>query len=192
MPTGAVPSLIPPTFANQRGPDLPRGFYGILEQPVPLAGCELPVNYDGFGKLHELGFHWVYCLCSRTPRYSAAPLTFAVAEELDDLSCRTLPLHPSREAALIELIASNIVSDLSKGRGCLVHCAAGRGRTGSVLGVALPMLGVPAQDVIDHLNAVHQFRNGASWPESPWQADLVRRDYPQVRPGAFHRTSNEF
>lgn len=178
MTTAAVPSLIPPKDANQRGPDLPRGFYRILEQPVPLAGCELPFNYKGFAKLHELGFHRVYCLCTRTPRYSAAPLTLAVAEELDDLSDRTLPSHPLRESALIESLASNMVWDLSNGRGCLVHCAAGRGRTGSVLGVALRMLGFPAQAVIEHLNAVHEYRNGASWPESPWQAELVARQYP--------------
>lgn len=72
------------------------------------------------------------------------PLKLAVACDLDDLSYREFPRKPREEAGRINAIAADIVSALSRGEGCLVHCAAGRGRTGSVIGVALWRLGVPA------------------------------------------------
>lgn len=171
------PPLVPAAEANVRHPDRPRGFYRILDQPVPLAGCEFPLNFDRFNSLYEAGFRRVYCLCAKFPRYSPAPLELAAAFELDDLSYRELPRKPREEAERIDSIATDIVSALSRGEGCLVHCAAGRGRTGSVIGMVLRKLGVPADVVIHHLDSIHQFRNGASWPESPWQAALVSRDH---------------
>lgn len=173
------PPLIPASEANVRHPGRPRGFYRILDAPVPLAGCEIPLDFDRFDQLHEAGFRRVYCLCAEFPRYSPAPLKLAVACDLDDLSYREFPRKPREEAGRIDAIAADIVSALSRGEGCLVHCAAGRGRTGSVIGVVLRKLGVPADIVIQHLDSIHQFRNGASWPESPWQAALVSRGHGQ-------------
>lgn len=169
------PTLVPASEANGRHPERPRGFYRILDAPVPLAGCEIPLDFVRFDQLHEAGFRRVYCLCAESPRYSPAPLKLAIACDLDDLSYREFPRKPREEEVRIESIAVDIVSALSRGEGCLVHCAAGRGRTGSVIGVVLRKLGVPADVVIQHLDSVHQFRNGASWPESPWQAALVSR-----------------
>lgn len=172
-----APILIPPNQANESGPGLPGGFYRILDAPAPLAGCAFPFGFRNWDHLHGLGFRHVYCLSSENPRYSPHPLKLTVACELDDLSVQEFPIDPAREATQIEKIVRNIVTALRNGEGCLVHCAAGRGRTGSVIGVALRMLGIPAPAIKSHLNAIHFARSGASWPESPWQAELVARDF---------------
>src|SRR5215217_2510119 len=82
------PPLVPAAEANVKRPDRPRGFYRILDAPVPLAGCEIPLDFDRFDQLHEAGFRRIYCLCAKSPRYSPAPLKLAASIELDDLSYR--------------------------------------------------------------------------------------------------------
>lgn len=177
MPMPPAPILIPLNQAIESRPGWPAGFYRILDAPAPLAGCAFPFNFRNWDHLHGLGFRHVFCLASENPRYSPHPLRLAVACELDDLSFQEFPIEPAREAAQIQEIAQSIVTALQNGEGCLVHCAAGRGRSGSVIGVALRMLGIPAPAIISHLNALHFARSGASWPESPWQADLVARNF---------------
>jgi hypothetical protein len=49
--------------------------------------------------------------------------------------------------------------------------------------------GVPAKTVIEHLDAIHFYRNGKEWPEEKWQADLVEEVLTIVQtPGS--RVSN--
>jgi protein-tyrosine phosphatase len=55
-----------------------------------------------------------------------------------------------------------------------VHCMGGRGRTGTVIGVALVMLGHDADDTVAYLDRVARARGRRGWPESPWQANVVR------------------
>lgn len=180
MNVASTHSLIPPPEAHRLIPRRPPGFYRILEGPAPLAGCELPRNFHGWNLIYRAGFRKVFCLCSESPHYSPAPLKLAVACELDDLSCIELPRDPGKEAETIDAIAAEIVTSLGNREGCLVHCAAGRGRTGSVIGVVLRMLGFPAELVLEHLNQLHDLRSGAGWPESFWQAELLMRECHQL------------
>ena len=50
----------------------------------------------------------------------------------------------------------------------------GRGRTGTVIGVALVTLGHDPDKVVDYLDRVARARGRRGWPESPWQAAVVR------------------
>jgi protein-tyrosine phosphatase len=50
----------------------------------------------------------------------------------------------------------------------------GRGRTGTVIGVALVRIGHAADTTIEHLDRVARARGRRGWPESPWQAEVVR------------------
>jgi protein-tyrosine phosphatase len=67
-----------------------------------------------------------------------------------------------------------VVAHLNAGIGVAVHCMGGRGRTGTVIGVALVQLGHDPEAVIDYLHELAVGRGRRGWPESQWQADTVR------------------
>jgi len=98
-----------------------------------------------------------------------------VSVELCDLAERHLPEFPGEEERVIWLIAQAIVAKLKADEGVIVHCAGGRGRTGTVIGVALVHLGWSADVVISYLDQLHRSRGKSGWPESPWQSEVVRR-----------------
>lgn len=170
-------TLIPPFDGTPvRGLRVPNEFYWVLDQPAPLAGMSLPSSaLDSWNDLHEKGFTWVVCLCSEHPRYNPAPLKRLVTVELCDLVETDLPEDPQREEEEIRLIADKVVEKLRGGEGVIVHCAGGRGRTGTVLGVTLRLLGYSTPEILAFLNEVHLARLKPGWPESPWQEAVVAR-----------------
>jgi protein-tyrosine phosphatase len=94
--------------------------------------------------------------------------------ELEDLFHRIAPAHPTDEIDKIRVAVLSILSALSRGEGVVVHCAGGTGRTGTVIGATLAVLGVPVSEAIRHLQLVHEAR-GRSWPESSWQQDVLEQ-----------------
>jgi len=172
------PKLIAPKHALRSGAGIPSGFYLVLKEPAPLAGCALPGTEVDWALLYRAGFRHVFCLCSETPRYTTAPLKLAAATELDDLSIRRKPVQPRREAQQCEALSEAVASRLQRGEGVLIHCAAGRGRTGTVLGRCLVRLGLPASSVVEYLNDLHLLRSGHGWPESPWQSEFLKKTLP--------------
>ncbi len=179
LPHMPLPLLPPPQALQPRLGNPPR-FYQLLEQPAPLAGCEFPHGFRDWPLLHERGFRHVICLAASRPGYSPAPLSILHACELDDLSVIQMPDDPAAEAKHIRGIARKVAVAIQSGEGVLVHCAAGRGRTGTVLGVTLRLLGMPAREVIDYLDKLHCQRSGKGWPESLWQSRLVEMTRPQT------------
>jgi len=73
---------------------------------------------------------------------------------------------------------------LAHGEGVVVHCAGGRGRTGTVLGATLVSLGFAPAEVVAHLDLVHKARGTSGWPESPWQSAILQRFVPKRPPSA--------
>ena len=59
------------------------------------------------------------------------------------------------------------------GEGVAVHCGFGTGRTGTVIGCILKILGFESRQILEHLDELHKARGRPGWPESPWQARLV-------------------
>jgi hypothetical protein len=170
------PRLIDPAEAPEvTGLAVPRQFYWVLNEPAPLAGMQLPRESFPWEWLEFEGFRWVVCLCAEKPKYDPSPLKPLVTVELCDLDERDLPEDPEQEERVIRAIASKVMEKLRQGEGVIVHCAAGRGRTGTVLGVVLKMLGLQDEEVFTFLNRMHQLRKTEGWPESPWQAEVVRR-----------------
>ncbi len=112
---------------------------------------------------------------SRTthPPYDPAPCTIT-AIRLQDLVSGGNPNDPDREQALVELAATDVVAHLDDGIGVAVHCMGGRGRAGTVIGVALVRLGHDPDIVVDYLDRIAHGRGRRGWPESPWQAGVVR------------------
>ena len=155
------------------GLEVPRQFYWVKSSQPPLAGMQLPFPGTPWEELFRSGFRWIVCLCSDRPCYDPSPLRFLVAVELCDLFETELPEDPEKEEDSIRIISDAVVGRLERGEGVIVHCAGGRGRTGTVLGSALVKLGEPPEKVVRYLDELHRARGKAGWPESPWQSEVV-------------------
>ena len=71
-------------------------------------------------------------------------------------------------------VVQAVVEELQAGRGVVVHCAGGTGRTGTVIACTLAALGMPEADVLRYMTTVNAARGKASgWPESDWQKSQV-------------------
>jgi hypothetical protein len=169
-----VPRLLPPgAYTGFLGRlCVPDDLYWIARAPVALAGMAYPGRAD-WGLLHEHGVGHVVCLSSDRPTYDPAPCTLT-AIRLQDLVSGGDPDEPDEERALVAGAADDVLLHLERGIGVAVHCMGGRGRTGTVIGTALVRLGHDPEDVVTHLDRVARARGRRGWPESAWQAAVVR------------------
>jgi hypothetical protein len=151
---------------------VPDDLYWITRAPVALAGMSYPGRAD-WKLLHEHGIGHVVCLSTDRPGYDPAPCSLT-AVRLQDLVSGGEPDEPVKERALVEQAAADVVDRLDRGIGVAVHCMGGRGRTGTVIGVALVRLGHDPEMVVTHLDGIAKARGRRGWPESPWQATVVR------------------
>lgn len=152
---------------------IPRDLYWVLRSPAPLAGMRLPQANWPWSAIHAAGFLDLVTLhpCNHDP----TPMSRIFAEHLEDLFHGGPPKNSEREVVMIRSAVRVIVSSLRAGRGVIVHCWGGRGRTGTVLGCALRELGYDANATVDYLDRIHVARGKEGWPESPWQSNLVRQ-----------------
>jgi hypothetical protein len=170
---GVKPALLPP------GADtgfigalcVPDDLYWVSRRPVLIAGMAYPGRAD-WPALHALGIRRVVCLTTDTVPYDAAPCTTS-AFRLQDLVHGGPPDDPERERTLVQAAAAAVVTAVRGGDGVAVHCMGGRGRTGTVLGVALVQVGHEPAHVVDYLDRVARGRGRRGWPESAWQAETV-------------------
>lgn len=154
------------------GLEIPGDLYWVLRSPTNLAGMRLPHGSWPWSAIHTAGFSHVVSLHP----YSGdpAPLSFIFKRQLEDLIHGGLPKKPDHELVLIKEAVRAALSSLRSGHGVVVHCWGGRGRTGTVLGCILRELGHDGEAIVRYLRSVHEARGKEGWPESPWQADLVR------------------
>jgi hypothetical protein len=138
----------------------------LLEAPAPLAGMAFPRPETDWAALSRRGFRRVVRL--HPGDYDPSPL--AVDEiALQDLVGGRVPLEPALERDRV-LEAGHVVAEsVRRGEGVIVHCLGGVGRTGTVLGCALRELGYSAEGAVAAIQA-----HRPSWPESPWQEEIVR------------------
>lgn len=146
----------------------------VVDTPAPLAGMPHPRPHMPWQALADIGIRYVICLATPSPDYRPDPLQIVFAAELEDLFKGDPPLDPMREERLIREAVQISVTKLRGGEGVVIHCAGGRGRTGSVIGCTLRALGYPAAEVIHYLDEIHRARGKDGWPEAAWQAELVR------------------
>jgi hypothetical protein len=151
---------------------VPDDLYWIAREPVALAGMPYPGRAD-WHALHELGIGHVVCLTHDVAPYDPAPCS-VTAFRLQDLVSGDPPREPEAERATVFAAAADVGRHLDRGIGVTVHCMGGRGRAGTVIGAALVQRGLGADDVIAHLDRVARARGRRGWPESEWQADLLR------------------
>jgi hypothetical protein len=151
---------------------VPDDLYWIAREPLRLAGMAYPGRAD-WNRLHDLGIGHVVCLTHDAPPYDPTPCNVS-AYRLQDLVSGEPPTDVARERVLVLRAADDVVAHLERGIGVAVHCMGGRGRTGTVLGAALVRLGHAPADVVDYVHTVAVGRGRRGWPESAWQAELVR------------------
>ncbi len=151
---------------------VPDDLYWIARDPVALAGMSYPGRAD-WDLFAENGIGHVVCLSHAAPKYDASPCT-VTALRLQDLVSGGDPEDPERERAIVLEAAADVVDHLERGIGVAVHCMGGRGRTGTVVGVALVTFGHDPDAVVEYLDRVARGRGRRGWPESPWQAAVVR------------------
>lgn len=154
------------------GLQIPKQLYWVTQSPAPFAGMKLPDQGWPWAALHAAGFRDVVSLHPASD--DPAPLSRVFAEHLEDLCHGRPPGHPDLELALIRKAVQVTPSSLTSARGVLVHCWGGRGRTGTVIGCVLRELGYDGETSVAYLDRVHKARGKSGWPESEWQADLVR------------------
>ncbi len=164
---------------------VPDDLYWVSRTPVALAGMAYPGRAD-WTRLASEGIGHVVCLTHDLAPYDPSPCTVR-AVRLQDLVSGEPPNDPDREYDLVVGAASDVIAHVERGTGAAVHCMGGRGRTGTVLGVALVRLGHDPDTVIEYLHRLAVGRGRRGWPESQWQADVVRsvgsvqRDGPDRR-----------
>lgn len=151
---------------------VPDDLYWLSRAPVALAGMSYPGRAD-WALLHAEGIGHIVCLTHDAVPYDASPCT-VTARRLQDLVSGGPPADPAQELALVERAADDVVTHVRREIGVAVHCMGGRGRTGTVLGVALVRLGHDPDAVVDYLHRVAIGRGRRGWPESTWQSDVVR------------------
>jgi hypothetical protein len=120
--------------------------------------------------LYDAGFQHVICLAS-SPAYNPSPLTFHHME-LEDLIGGKQPSRFDERDRVFQA-AKLVVDALHSGEGVVVHCDGGWGRTGTVLGTVLVMMGHEPGSVIAYLDTIHRLRGKDGWPESPWQKEVI-------------------
>jgi Tyrosine phosphatase family len=149
---------------------VPADLYWVTRTPAPLAGMAYPRG-KSWDALHGAGIRHIVCLTPNAP-YDSAPILTRHAP-MQDLYNRKQPDDPETERENALVTARFVVERLEAGEGVVVHCHAGRGRTGTVIGAALVMLGHEPATVVDWLHRVQRTRGKRGWPEQPWQADVV-------------------
>lgn len=171
-----VSSLLSPlAMPVIEGIRIPRNFYVVLKEPVPLAGMSYPGERTPWEKIGNAGFSGLVCLCDSEVSYNPYPLKVLFSAELEDLHYGNAPYDPEIQEWLVRKVANVIKREMGAGKGIVVHCVGGIGRTGTVLGCILKDLGFSADEVISYLDNINKLRGVKGWPETKWQAEMVRK-----------------
>ncbi len=143
------------------------GLWWARREPSPLVGSFAPTSGFPFRALTDQRVGAIVSLIGPQTYDAGSLRTYAFS--LQDLYRRDGPADPIAERAELAAAAGRIAQLVRAGVGVAVHCHAGIGRTGTVIGAVLVSFGHPTADVVAWLDAVQRARGAPGWPESPWQ-----------------------
>lgn len=171
-----VPSLLSPLdMPVIDGIRIPFNLYVVLKEPALLAGMSYPGMRTPWKNMGNAGFSGVVCLCGSKVSYNSYPLEILFSAELEDLHYGSPPVNSQTQEELIREAAEVVKKEMYAGKGVIVHCMGGIGRTGTVLGCVLVDLGFRAEEVINYLDRINRLRGVRGWPEVKWQEEMVRK-----------------
>jgi hypothetical protein len=130
---------------------------------------------DRLQRLHEAGINYFIDLteAGETPDYR--PLLPAQSHYL---RCAIRDMEVPQEVAQMQELLMRIRTALTLGRRIYIHCRAGIGRTGTVVGCYLAEGGLDGESALNSLNRLWRLCERAkSWPTVPQtdeQADFIR------------------
>lgn len=142
-----------------------------LNGTARLAGMFLPPDGFPFSFLLEQGLDTIVSLVG-PPAYDPAPLE-SRSYTLQDLGWGGAPDDAEAEEREVRQAVATVTSLLDEGHGVVVHCHAGIGRTGLVIGAVLVSAGHDPAPVTSWLASVQRARGASGWPESPWQGQVL-------------------
>lgn len=157
------------------GIKIPVNLYVVLKEPSLLAGMSYPDMRTPWENIAKAGFSDVICLCDSETNYDPYPLKLRFAVEMEDLYLGNSPKDPENEEELARLAVKVVRREMDQKKGVIIHCIGGKGRTGTVLGCVLRDIGFSAEEVITYLDRMNKLRGYRGWPETEWQAEMVRK-----------------
>lgn len=179
-----VTPISPEPLQSVKELDSPQRFYQVLKLPAPFAEMSFPDRLL-WKAIAAAGFKSIVCLTDDTVPYDPSPLCVLRAVEFKDLFGGRWPDNPQREADMLRDVVWVVVEELRAGRGVVVHCEGGTGRTGTVIACTLAALGMPEADVLSYMSTVNAARGKSSgwpelsgWPESEWQKSQLAAFVP--------------
>jgi len=170
----SVEPIPPEALRSVPGLDTPQRFYQVLRAPGPLAGMSFP-NGPPWKSIASAGFESIVCLTDNTPPYDPSPLRVLRALKFKDLVRGAHPDNPQCEAAMLRDVVQAVVDELRSGRGVVVHCAGGTGRTGTVIACTLAALGMPQDEVFKYMALLLVGALGSSRGRATRRAPVGRR-----------------
>ncbi len=175
-----VPRLAPVDQGSEIGSIIvPEDLYWVLEGSPPLVGMRDPSDFFPWHELEDSDIRHVVCLTNE-PRKIPEPFELVYSRGHFDGFGGGHPIHPAAEERLVHEAADVVIESLRSGIGVAVHCIGGRGRTGTVMGVALVKLGLDAAEVEGFFDRLHKKRGRPGWPETPWQSEVLHRSSKRV------------
>jgi protein-tyrosine phosphatase len=154
------------------------GVYGFNVSGLLLAGMPIPGEKPQlWEKLQEKGILNVFCLTHDLAPYSPQKGVSLLAEkQLLDHFDGVPEADLDQEEIIIREIAERGAHRLSEGESVVAHCRGGTGRTGTVIGGILRIMGYSWEETEAGLISANKLRGKfpGGWPESEWQRELVK------------------
>ena len=161
---------------SNKSPDSPplapklieHGFWEIPGLPAPFSGMPYPTT-EKIRLIPFPRYQGIFCLADEETDYESAPLRQLGRVYLEDLSSGGNPVDRVGEGMLTIRVIREIVSEIIAGRGVVVHCWGGRGRSGFIAAGVLVAFGCTPEKARNIVNRATTKAGLGPWPESDWQ-----------------------